>query len=426
LFPATVARQSSAFAAETPGPAETVVRQMLETISKLHTTKDNVQKTQLIAKINDSLALDSLSRNALGAQWSKLDRAERAHFASLLRELLQKLAYPEASVFFTGLNVQFGVEQNKGGAQKIVPTTVKRSEGGAVSIDYVLGKFGSNWRVVDIVLDGQSLAANVSAQIQALEADIGVELFQRTRRSVKLTTPGEAFLREAEAILQMTENARLRTQRIAAGEAGHLRIGFVASAALEIVPSIVLAFRRSHPRVTLDLLNIRTTEQIALLEDRKLDAGFLRLPASSRELTITPIHTEPFVLVVPRGHRLAKKKTFTLEELEHESFVAYARRFAPGFHDRWVQMFTAVGFSPTIVQETGEMETLLALVGAGVGVAVAPRGLVQRQMRALVIKPLPSNAPQSEIGLAIRSGHDWPLTNNLLQLALALGKKPLS
>jgi len=266
----------------------------------------------------------------------------------------------------------------------------------------------------------------LSAQIQALEADIGVELFQRTRRSVKLTVPGEAFLREAEAILLMTENARLRTQRIAAGEAGHLRIGFVASAALEIVPSIVLAFRRSHPHVTLDLLNIRTTEQIALLEDRKLDAGFLRLPASSRELTITPIHTEPFVLVVPRGHRLAKKKTFALEELEHESFVAYARRFAPGFHDRWVQMFTTVGFSPTIVQETGEMETLLALVGAGVGVAVAPRGLVQRQMRALVIKPLPSNAPQSEIGLAIRSSQDWPLTNNLLQLALALGKKPLS
>jgi len=266
----------------------------------------------------------------------------------------------------------------------------------------------------------------LSAQIQALEADIGVELLQRTRRSVKLTIPGEAFLREAEAILHMVENARLRTQRIAAGEAGHLRIGFVASAALEIVPSIVLAFRRSHPHVTLDLLNIRTTEQIALLEDRKLDAGFLRLPASSRELTITPIHTEPFVLVVPKGHRLAKKKPFALEELEHESFVAYARRFAPGFHDRWVQMFTAVGFSPTIVQETGEMETLLALVGAGVGIAVAPRGLVQRQMRALVIKPLPASAPQSEIGLAIRSGHDWPLTNNLLELALALGKKSLA
>jgi phospholipid transport system substrate-binding protein len=166
-FPAAIAGQASAAAAETPGPAETAVRQMLATISKLHTTKDSVERTQLVARINDSLALDSLSKDALGAQWSKLDRAERASFASLLRELLQKLAYPEASVFFTGLDVQFGREQTKG-AQRIVPTTVKRSEGGAVSIDYVLARSGSKWRVVDIILDGQSLAANVTAQIQAV------------------------------------------------------------------------------------------------------------------------------------------------------------------------------------------------------------------------------------------------------------------
>jgi DNA-binding transcriptional LysR family regulator len=97
-----------------------------------------------------------------------------------------------------------------------------------------------------------------------------------------------------------------------------------------------------HPHVTLDLLNIRTTEQISLLEDRKLDAGFLHLPASSRELTIIPIYSEPFVLVLPKGHRLAKKKTFDLKEPEHEPFISYARRFAPGFHDRWVQMFSGI------------------------------------------------------------------------------------
>ena len=263
----------------------------------------------------------------------------------------------------------------------------------------------------------------LSAQIQALEADVGVELLERTRRSVKLTAPGESFLRDAEAILQMVESARLRTQRIAVGEAGHLRIGFVASAALEIVPSIVLAFRRSHPAVTLDLLNIRTTEQIALLEDRKLDVGFLRLPATSRDLTITAIHSEPFVLVVPKGHPLSRRKTFVLEELKHEPFVAYARRFAPGFYDRWVQMFNAAGFSPTIVQETGEMETLLALVGAGVGVAIAPQGFVRRRARPLVVKALPSNAPQSEIGLAIHAGHNSLLTKNLLRLALSISNK---
>ncbi|MDO8431439.1 MAG: ABC transporter substrate-binding protein [Candidatus Binatus sp.] len=167
FFLAATPRLSSALAADTTGPAEMIVRQMLESMSKLRTTKDNAARTELIAKIDDSLAIDSLSRTALGAQWSKLGRAERARFANLLRELLQKLAYPEASQFFTGLEVQFGKEQIKQ-ARRIVSTTVKRAEGGAVSIDYVLGKVGPRWRVIDIILDGQSLASNVAAQIQAV------------------------------------------------------------------------------------------------------------------------------------------------------------------------------------------------------------------------------------------------------------------
>ncbi len=168
---AAIARLSpypfSAFATEIPGFAETVVRQMLESISKLRTTKDNTARTALIAQIDNSLALDTLSQDALGAQWGKLNRIERARFASLLRELLQRLAYPEASQFFIGLDVQFGKELTKD-ARRIMPTTVKRTEGGAVSIDYVLARFGPRWRVVDIILDGQSLASNVAAQIQAV------------------------------------------------------------------------------------------------------------------------------------------------------------------------------------------------------------------------------------------------------------------
>jgi DNA-binding transcriptional LysR family regulator len=262
----------------------------------------------------------------------------------------------------------------------------------------------------------------LSAQIQALEAEIGVKLFERSRRSVRLTLPGETFLSDAAAILQMVKEAELRAQRAASGETGHLRIGFVASAALQIVPSIVLAFRRRHPLVTLDLMNIRTTDQITLLEERKLDAGFLRLPASSKSLVITPIHREPFVLVVPNGHFLANQKPFQLAALEHESFVAYARRWAPGFYDSWIQMFTAAGFSPRVVQETGEMETMLALVAAGGGIAVAPQGLVRRQVRGLTVRALPRNAPYSEIGLAVRSGQNNILTDRLAALALSLGK----
>jgi DNA-binding transcriptional LysR family regulator len=187
----------------------------------------------------------------------------------------------------------------------------------------------------------------LSAQIQALEAELGVQLFARNRRIVRLTKPGEAFLRSAEAILQMADEAKANAQRVAAGEAGHLKVGFVASAALQLVPFIVLAFRRSHPRVRLDLLNIRTTDQLAMLQQRTLDAGFLRLPCSSKEIVITPIHRERFVLVVPRGHRLAGSRPFALKDLEHESFVAYGRRYAPGFYDRWVQILPPLASAQT-------------------------------------------------------------------------------
>ncbi len=156
-----------ASAAEIPGPGETVVRKMIESIRKLHTTEDTAARAKLCASIDDSLAVDSLGPQALGAQWGKLDAAKRDEFDRLMRDLLEKLAYPQASQFFAGLVVQYGPEQVRG-AERVVSTTVKRPEGGAISVDYVLRRAGKRWRVVDIDLDGQSLAQSVAGQIQAV------------------------------------------------------------------------------------------------------------------------------------------------------------------------------------------------------------------------------------------------------------------
>ena len=158
---------SSTAADTNPGTAETVVRQMIDSIRKLRTTDDRASRIKLISSIDDSLALDSLSQQALGAEWGKLNSAKRDQFLHLIRELLEKLAYPKASEFFADLDVQFGREQSQG-ARRIVPTTVKRSEGGAVSITYVLQRTHGQWQVVDINLDGQSLADSVTGQIQAV------------------------------------------------------------------------------------------------------------------------------------------------------------------------------------------------------------------------------------------------------------------
>ena len=158
---------SAASATENARPAEAVVRQMIDSIRKLRTTNDRPTRSKLITSIDDSLALDSLSEKALGAEWGKLDGAQRDQFLHLIRELLEKLAYPKASEFFADLDVQFGHEQAQG-ARRIVPTTVKRSDGGAVSITYVLQRTHGQWQVVDINLDGQSLAQSVTGQIQAV------------------------------------------------------------------------------------------------------------------------------------------------------------------------------------------------------------------------------------------------------------------
>ncbi len=163
---ALIGTRAVSFAAA-PESARATVEQMLDGIRKLRTTTDQSARASIIASINDSLALRTLAQQALGAQWSKLDAAERSHFVALLTQLLEKVAYPRAAQFFTGIEIKLGSESSKG-MHEVVPSTVKRDDGSAVSIDYVLERQAARWRVVDIMLDGQSLAATVTTQIQAV------------------------------------------------------------------------------------------------------------------------------------------------------------------------------------------------------------------------------------------------------------------
>jgi DNA-binding transcriptional LysR family regulator len=262
----------------------------------------------------------------------------------------------------------------------------------------------------------------LSAQIQALEDELGVRLLERDRRSVRLSAAGAVFLEQARATLAQASAAAESARRAAAGESGILRVGFVASAAMELVPSIVLAYRTKYPGVKLELGNLRTVMQLSSLQDRSIDVGYIRLPIASKDLSITPVHREPFALILPRNHALAQKKTLDLGALQDEPFIAYARRWAPGFYDRWISIFTQAGFSPNVVQETGEMYTAIALVAAGAGVAVIPSGLVKGHAQGVIARQLPGKT-WSEVGIAVRAGDASPLVRNFLALSKAMGRK---
>jgi phospholipid transport system substrate-binding protein len=147
-------------------PADTV-RQVVESLRKLRTTDDSAARANQIASIDAALAVQPLCRQALGAQWNRISASERTRFVSMIKTLLHKIAYPKAAEFFSGLTVEYrGERPIRGG--RIVDTTVRRSDGGEVSINYVMEKSDERWKIRDILLDRQSLAASVAGQIQGV------------------------------------------------------------------------------------------------------------------------------------------------------------------------------------------------------------------------------------------------------------------
>jgi len=153
----------------------------------------------------------------------------------------------------------------------------------------------------------------LSLQIRALEEEVGVRLFERNRRKTTLTAAGSAFRDDAAAALSQLDHAVRRARLAASGKLGLLRIGFVSTVGSEIVPNIVRQFRKSNPEVEFSLRNILTAEQVQMLESGSLDVGFLRMPVGEDSaLDVATVHREPFVLVLPSSHKLAKRKRVRL------------------------------------------------------------------------------------------------------------------
>ena len=148
------------------GSATATVNQLLATIGKLRTTTDPGDRDKLVTSIDASLAIQKLSQQALGAQWSKLDSKERTHFVVLVTLLLERIAYPNAARFFSSFKVKV-LGEDAEGDRHTVRTLVTRPDGGAVAIDYILEPTDGRWLIVDVILDRQSLVASMTSQIQA-------------------------------------------------------------------------------------------------------------------------------------------------------------------------------------------------------------------------------------------------------------------
>jgi DNA-binding transcriptional LysR family regulator len=259
----------------------------------------------------------------------------------------------------------------------------------------------------------------LSLQIRALEEEVGVRLLERNRRKTALTAAGRAFREAALAGVSQLDQA-IRNARLAAdGKLGVLRIGFISTAGSELIPNIIRRFRELNPAVEFSLRNILTAEQVQMLEAGALDIGFLRLPIGGQaRLEVATVHREPFVLVVPGSHALAKRKRVRLSEVSDQDFVLYERAHAPGFHDLLFGILRDAGIVPRVRQSAGEMPTLISLVAAGMGISILPLSAVKHNVAAVVGCEIADTIPMSEIGLAVSKENKSTVAENFRSLAL--------
>lgn len=249
----------------------------------------------------------------------------------------------------------------------------------------------------------------LSQQIARLEQELGCRLLNRTRRRVELTPAGEAFLRDARAMLGELEVTIATVRRIDAGQAGLLRVAFVGSALLSIVPGIVQRFRRGRPNVEIELRERSTLEQLRALNAGVADVGLVRPPIDpDPALRAEVVMRERTVAAIPSGHRLAKLRRVPLERFAAEPLVLFPREQAPGFHDLLTRRLAATGTAPQVVQYAPEMLTIIGLVAAGIGVSPVPASVARLALDGVTYRPL-TGAPATELLAVTRADDESPL-----------------
>src|SRR5579859_2813156 len=260
----------------------------------------------------------------------------------------------------------------------------------------------------------------LSQQIRKLESILGYPLFERNTRSVSLTSAGTVFLERAQRTLRNVDRDIDEARSIGRGEVGSLHIGFVGSAMLATLPAIFRAYREAYPLVRLHLHESFTSKVIEGLQNGTLDAGLLRDGDPTDGLVAAPIYSEPFVAVLPARHSRARQKSISPAALRGEPFVYYPRSAGNRAFEKPLSLCEEHGFRPQIVQEASHWLTILRLIGAGLGVSIAPACVRHIASPDVVCIPLQSSRSGakivSNIELACLAGESRPIVARFAQI----------
>ncbi len=217
----------------------------------------------------------------------------------------------------------------------------------------------------------------LSRQIKELENEIGAKLFDRNNKKVTLTEAGKYFKHEIVHHLQELESILLNTKKISENVSGEYRIGYISSTFSDTVTKLVQFLTREYPYLNIKLYEVSTSKQILALEQNKLDLAIIRAPLISTKITSVLWFKDYYSLVY--NNEVSKIENIQdLADFKKEIFVFFNKDYAPMYYNSLIEICSRFGFTPNIVHESNNINSIIQLVRNGLGVSIVPRSVREK------------------------------------------------
>jgi DNA-binding transcriptional LysR family regulator len=255
----------------------------------------------------------------------------------------------------------------------------------------------------------------LSQQIRQLEEEIGVTLFTRSHHKVQLTPAGKAFYEKVQAILSQTNQAVAEARKVEHGEAGTIRIGFVSTAAISVLPKVMKSLQAQVPSAEIELRELAPGEQIDNLYREQLDLGFVHAKLAEDILETLIVQRERLILALPQALALEGSARVDLRDIVSLTAIMPARHTSSGLYEQVRTAYQMAGVVPERVHYTRLLQTALLLVGAGIGVSIIPESFRSIHVKGVVYRRLQVEPPLCDLIAAWRRDNESPLLKRFVQ-----------
>jgi len=256
----------------------------------------------------------------------------------------------------------------------------------------------------------------LSKQITQLEDQLGVKLFQRTKREVNLTKSGAYLKEHVEYLEGYLETVFTRLQSIEDGKEGEIKVGFVGSAMENVIPELMVQCHKLYPNIRFELHEMSNEDQILAIQNNTIDIGFVRMEKAPDNIIIKEILSDYFALVLPKSHAISIDNFKRIKQLSKEKFILFSKNFSSSYYDELMSIFEDAKFRPEVSHKSVHANTIFKLVENGLGIAICSLSLTQAYKNTNKIIPLTNIKQRAILSVAWRKGNYYPALEKVLSL----------